>query len=137
MPTRYALFAALAVPVAAVANPSWVYSNGLDLWNIPAEQRVVAEEEAIGRRLDQADATVRARMAAKEARVNDLLAGRSTLADTADAFRSLGAFDGPLDADAAVRAVVRAVRARLGDKPDQAATLAAIEAAAARTSAGN
>lgn len=135
MPIRYALFAALAVPAAAVADPSWVYANGLDLWNIPAEQRVVAEQEAIGRRLDQADATVRTRMALKEARVNDLLAGRATLADTADAFRSLGAFDGPLDGDAAVRAVVRHVRARLGDKPDQAATLAAVEAAAARTSA--
>jgi hypothetical protein len=76
----------LAIPVAAIANPTWAASVGLDVWNVPAlqEQNAVADER--NRNLEDANQELHSRIDVKEGLIRNLIAGRTTLAAVRDQF---------------------------------------------------
>jgi hypothetical protein len=81
---------ALAVSVAvAAARPAWAASAGLDVWNLPDLDRQTADATEESRDLDARDAEVRERIDLKERLVENLVAGRTTLAEVAAQFVAL------------------------------------------------
>ena len=81
----------LAAVATLAAHPTWARSIGADVWNVPAlkdRNRALAEEN---RRMEAEGEDVRHRIAVKETLVADLIAGRSTLAETTAQFTTMNA----------------------------------------------
>ena len=90
---RCLVLAGIVVPFVslAVANPSWAKSVGIDVWNVPGLEEELAAADRDRVRLAGFDVTLMNRIAAKEAIIGELIAGRATLADAASQFLSLNA----------------------------------------------
>jgi hypothetical protein len=86
----YALFAVACVGVLSV-HPTWAKSLGADVWNMPALKEQLRETQSDIARLDAEDQGVRQRIAVKESLIQDLLAGRATLAEVTEQFTALDA----------------------------------------------
>ena len=87
------LIASCAAAVVAVlaVHPSLAQTIGADVWNVPALKEQARASEVEEDRLDDEDSEVMRRIAVKEAIVNDLIAGRTTLADATARFVALNA----------------------------------------------
>src|SRR5262245_1705481 len=85
--------AALGLPVAGVSysHPTWTSDLGLDFWSVPELQDRIARQRRHRVMLDVEDEIVLRRIARKEALVQELLAGRMGLLETAAWFRELNA----------------------------------------------
>ena len=81
---RCLVLAVIVVPFASlvVANPSWAKSVGLDVWNVPELEEELAAAARDRERMDGVNTTLLNRIAAKEAVIAELIAGRATLAKT-------------------------------------------------------
>jgi hypothetical protein len=89
---RWIVVGVLAVAALAFADQAGLArAAGLDLWNLPKLERQLKEQEDLVSRFDAEFAILSHRMAAKDALVRDLVAGRATLAGTADEFLALNA----------------------------------------------
>lgn len=91
---RRALVAAVVGVVCAtlaVANPTWARSAGIDVWNVNQAERELAAALGATERLAADDMTVLNRIGAKESLVNEVIAGRLSLADAAEQFLDLSA----------------------------------------------
>jgi len=87
---RYSVPLALGVAVVVLAvNPMWATAAGLDVWNVPALQQEIAQAKEQDKVLTARDEEIQCNILAKEHLVRELIAGRSTLADTAAAFLTL------------------------------------------------
>lgn len=91
--SRRALYALVAVAFVGVLtiHPTWAKSLGADVWNMPALKEQLRESQNDIARLDAEDQGVRQRIAVKESLVQDLLAGRATLAEVTEQFTALDA----------------------------------------------
>ena len=90
---RCLVLAVIVVPFASlvVANPSWAKSVGLDVWNVPELEEELAAAARDRERMDGVNTTLLNRIAAKEAVIAELIAGRATLAEATSEFLSLNA----------------------------------------------
>ena len=81
---------AIVVPVAAaLTDHSWATSVGLDVLNVPALNDESASETEKMRDLDTESAEIRRRIEVKDAMIQNLIAGRTTLAEVAAQFLAL------------------------------------------------
>lgn len=81
----------VAFATLAVANPSWAKTAGLDVWNVNEAQRELADATRAQEQLAADDIAVLNRITAKEALVDEVIAGRLALADAAAQFLALSA----------------------------------------------
>jgi len=89
---RFLVCSCLVVGVSALAvHPTWARSIGVDVWNLPELKEQFHASAAEGDRLTSEDDEVLRRIAIKEAIISDLVAGRSTLAETTERFTELNA----------------------------------------------
>lgn len=72
-----------------LVHPTWAQSVGLDVWNAPALNQQAQTAAVEVDRLETEDGEVLRRIAIKESIINELLAGRTTLADATDQFVAL------------------------------------------------
>jgi len=80
----------LVVAAAAVAaNPTWATAVGLDVWNLPRLEQVIADEAAKAREVDHEDDEVLRRMERKDRLVDELISERVTLADVTAEFLAM------------------------------------------------
>lgn len=91
--TRRSLVAS-AVLLAAVAGTCWSRQPwarqwGLDLWELPGQQKLLGQEQQRERELEVSHARIMHRIAIKQRIAADLIAGRLTLAQAALRFRPL------------------------------------------------
>lgn len=79
----------LGIGGAFAASPAWARSVGLDVWN--ASELAEQEQEAVERKAELAaeDAEICQRIGLKEAVIDDLVAGRTTLAEATARFTDL------------------------------------------------
>ena len=81
----------LTVGVVHAVAPDWSRRMGFDVWNVPGLEEELAAADRDRDRLAVVDGTLMHRIAAKEATVAELIAGRTTLADVTAFFLSLNA----------------------------------------------
>jgi hypothetical protein len=87
---RYFVPLALGIAVVVLAvNPVWATAAGLDVWNVPALQQEIAQASEHAKVLAARDEVIQCNILAKEHLIRELIAGRSTLADTSAAFLTL------------------------------------------------
>jgi hypothetical protein len=87
---RYFVPLALGVAIVVLAvNPVWATAAGLDVWNVPALQQEIAQAKEYDKVLTARDEEIQCNIVAKEHLIHELMAGRSTLADTTAAFLTL------------------------------------------------
>lgn len=79
----------IALVLAAWTQPAWAATVGLDVWNVPALQEQVKTSALQSHELDQENAQIIDRIAAKEGLISQLLSGHTTLAATTAQFMAL------------------------------------------------
>lgn len=84
-------FVGVAFATLAVANPSWAKTAGIDVWNMTEAERELANANLAREQLTAEDVTILNRITAKEALVDEVIAGRLPLADAAAQFLALSA----------------------------------------------
>ena len=94
---RCLVVAVVAVPFLslALANPTWAKTAGLDVWNIQSAERELAVATRTQQRLAADGVAVLNRITVKETLIDEVIAGRTTLADAAAQFLALGS-DSPV-----------------------------------------
>jgi hypothetical protein len=78
-----------ALLAAAAAHPGLARAAGVDFWNVDQARAELAEAAAADRALADRDDAILRRIAIKESLIADLIAGRTTLAETAARFLEL------------------------------------------------
>ena len=79
----------LAPVAAAIARPEWATQVGIDVWNLPALHEQAECEETRSGELDTEDHEIRRRIGIKEDLIQNLISGRSNLAETTAQFAIL------------------------------------------------
>jgi hypothetical protein len=75
--------------VVLVANPRWARALGLDVWSLPELHEQLAAGAAKSRDFEREGEVVLRRIQLKDRMVDDLIDGRSTLAEIARRFHNL------------------------------------------------
>jgi hypothetical protein len=88
---RVVAVAAVVVPFTAlaVANPSWARAAGIDVWNVRELERDLEVANRESDRLVVEDLDILNRIHAKEALVDQVVSGRTSLADATAQFLAL------------------------------------------------
>ncbi len=110
--------AALATLTILACHPTLAKSIGADVWNVPALNDQLRESTGASERLDIEDDEIKRRIDLKETIIEELLAGRITLAEATAKFTELNAtrpkymeairasFPGATDQEKAARNVI-------------------------------
>ena len=85
----FAFASSLAALTFMLAPVSWAESIGADFWNVPALTEQIRESTSANERLAAEQEEIRERIALKEAFIEELLAGRTTLAEVTEKFMTL------------------------------------------------
>lgn len=89
---RVTLTGLMFVGASALALfPTWVQSVGADVWNLPSDEASIRENARANDRITQQNDETLRRIAIKESIVEELLAGRLTLAEATDQFVEMNA----------------------------------------------
>jgi hypothetical protein len=118
---------------AALAPEGWAREAGLDFWNLPADRAALDEAQVRSEELDHSKHVVQSYAAARFAVVDDLIAGRVSLAGAASEFADLnrqfpgraelvsGTYPSASEEASAALQAVEFTRKRLRLDPDRAA----------------
>jgi hypothetical protein len=133
-----------AVAVVAVAlvglNPSWAKAVGVDVWNLPTLEQEFQDAKETSKELTLLDCDIQERIVAKETKIDELKAGRRTLAEVTDEFLALNQsrpsymvvirthYEGRTDREKVARNVIHYVRTRMDDPAEEAAVLSHLDA---------
>jgi hypothetical protein len=113
----------------ACAAGAWASEAGLDFWNLPAERAALGREASAAEELARQRQAVLSRVSARHALAEELVAGRTPLADVAAGFAELNrqtpgrvegvreAFPSPSDEASAAQQAIELARGQLRRGP--------------------